>query len=331
MAAAAATAVIAPVALLAAPVAYATESTSPEPSVSTSATEGTGTPPAESATQTAPEENPSTTPPAENTPPAESTSPPENTTSPSADPTVTNSTSPSPSASETEGTESPEPGPTECADGTADVIISGLPGKIAAGSGWHEFTLTVANNTDATMKNLDYLAGASADEGAEDLFTTGQISLQAFNPQTKAWETLSEDGYAIGWVGYSEELAPDHEVEIPLRIDVKKSAPAGAAFSIGATIYGDESGECYGYGYAAYKFQIVAAGTDTTGTKPQTGGKAPVSTTKPAADTPKVTGNLAETGAGSALPVIGLVGGFAVVAGAGAVYTVRRRKAGTPA
>ncbi|MFC7513108.1 LAETG motif-containing sortase-dependent surface protein [Streptomyces thermocarboxydus] len=41
----------------------------------------------------------------------------------------------------------------------------------------------------------------------------------------------------------------------------------------------------------------------------------------------KVTGSLAETGSNSALPVIGLVGGAAVVAGAGALFVVRRRKA----
>jgi LPXTG-motif cell wall-anchored protein len=42
-------------------------------------------------------------------------------------------------------------------------------------------------------------------------------------------------------------------------------------------------------------------------------------------------GNLAETGSSSALPVIGLVGGVAVVAGAGAMFVVRRRKAGVQA
>ncbi|MEI5102115.1 LAETG motif-containing sortase-dependent surface protein [Streptomyces sp. PmtG] len=37
------------------------------------------------------------------------------------------------------------------------------------------------------------------------------------------------------------------------------------------------------------------------------------------------TGSLAETGSSSALPAIGLVGGAAVVVGAGAVFVVRRR------
>ncbi|NUV51015.1 LAETG motif-containing sortase-dependent surface protein, partial [Streptomyces sp. CAI-78] len=37
------------------------------------------------------------------------------------------------------------------------------------------------------------------------------------------------------------------------------------------------------------------------------------------------TGQLAETGAGSMLPVIGLVGGVTVLAGTGVVFAVRRR------
>lgn len=44
-----------------------------------------------------------------------------------------------------------------------------------------------------------------------------------------------------------------------------------------------------------------------------------------------VSGSLAETGSSSALPMIGLVGGVAVVAGAGAVFVVRRRKTGADA
>ncbi|WP_437344921.1 LAETG motif-containing sortase-dependent surface protein [Streptomyces tubercidicus] len=36
--------------------------------------------------------------------------------------------------------------------------------------------------------------------------------------------------------------------------------------------------------------------------------------------------NLAETGASSALPALGLAGGVAMVVGAGAIFAVRRRK-----
>ncbi|MFE1026950.1 LAETG motif-containing sortase-dependent surface protein [Streptomyces sp. NPDC058818] len=218
-----------------------------------------------------------------------------------------------------------------CEDTKVDVNITGLPGKIAAGSGWHKFSLNVANNSGSTLQNLEYLAGASADRNGEELFESKKVSLQAWNPDDKIWEDLNEFGYAVGYIGYTDELAPDYEVDIPMRINVRSDAPVGAGFTLGATIYGDADGECTGFGDVAYKFQIVAAGTDTEGTKPQEGGKAPVAVEKPAANTPEVTGSLAETGSSSALPMIGLVGGLAVVVGGGAVFAVRRRKAGAEA
>jgi LPXTG-motif cell wall-anchored protein len=325
MAAAAATAVIAPVALLAAPAAYAItdDTSSPSPSVSASET------PAES-------ESPAPSASAGETTPAPSTSAPEATTSASPTPSASASateTSPAPSTSAPEESESPEPDPEPslCKDSKVDVSITGLPGKIAAGSGWHKFSLNVLNNSDSTLNDLDFFAGASSDADGNDLFESKQVQLQAWNPEDKIWEDLNEGGYAVGYVGYTDELKPDYEVDIPLRLNVQASAPVGAGFSLGATIYGDTEGECTGFGQISYKFQIVAAGTDTDGTKPQEGGKAPVTDEKPSGDTPQVDGSLAETGSSSALPVIGLVGGFAVVAGAGAVFVVRRRKAGAEA
>ncbi|GAA3498867.1 LAETG motif-containing sortase-dependent surface protein [Streptomyces prasinosporus] len=218
-----------------------------------------------------------------------------------------------------------------CEDTKVDVSITGLPGKIAAGSGWHKFSLNVANNSDSTLQDLNFYAGASPDADGMDLFKSKQVQLQAWDPDGKTWVDLDEGGYAVGYVGYTDELGPDYEVNIPLRVNVKASAPVGAGFSLGATIYGDADGECTGFGDVSYRFQIVAAGTDTDGTEPQEGGKAPVTDKKPDANTPEVTGSLAETGSSSALPMIGLAGGVAVVAGAGAVFVVRRRKAGAEA
>ncbi|GAA2292669.1 LAETG motif-containing sortase-dependent surface protein [Streptomyces hawaiiensis] len=218
-----------------------------------------------------------------------------------------------------------------CEDSKVDVSISGLPGKIAAGSGWHKFSLNVLNNSDSTLNKLNFFAGASPDKNGEELFTSKQVKLQAWDPDSKIWVDLNEGGYAVGYVGYTDELKPDYEVDIPLRLNVSKSAPVGAGFSLGATIYGDEDAECTGFGDVSYKFQIVSSGTDTDGTKPQEGGKAPVTDEKPSGNTPEVTGSLAETGSSSALPMISLVGGAAVVAGAGAIFVVRRRKAGAQA
>ncbi|MGW1794490.1 LPXTG cell wall anchor domain-containing protein [Streptomyces sp. NPDC001984] len=327
--AAAATMAIAPLALLSAPAAFATEDPSSTPpsspavespsdpaspsdtvSASTSASTGTDT-----------GANTGSTPTSIASQSASGSATPSDDTSTSATPTT-----PAPSDSET-----PEPEPSVCADTKVDVSITGLPGKIAAGSGWHKFSLNVLNNSDSTLNALDFFAGASSDKAGEDLFKSKQVQLQAWNPEKKVWVDLNEEGYAVGYVGSTDELKPDYEVDIPLRINVKSSAPVGAGFSLGATIYGDSDDECTGFGDVSYKFQIVAAGTDTDGTKPQEGGKAPVTDTKPSGNTPEVNGSLASTGSSSALPTIGLVGGVAVVAGAGVVFAVRRRKAGAEA
>jgi LPXTG-motif cell wall-anchored protein len=304
MALAAATAAIAPLALLSAPAAFADESPSPTATVSESASESASASP------------------------TETTSAPAETTSASATETAPTSSA-SASTTSPEPSDTPEPEPSECQDSKVDVSISGLPGKIAAGSGWHKFSLNVLNNSKSTLNELGFFAGASSDKAGDNLFQSKKVQLQAYNEDTKAWEDVDSEGYAVGYVGYTDELKPDYEVDIPLRINVKSSAPVGAGFSLGASIYGDTDGQCTGFGEVAYKFQIVSSGTDTDGTKPQEGGKVPVSD-KPAdkGNTPQVNGSLAETGSSSALPMIALAGGIAVVAGAGAVFVVRRRKSG---
>ncbi|CAL9505228.1 hypothetical protein SUDANB58_03537 [Streptomyces sp. enrichment culture] len=333
LAAAAATAVIAPVALLAAPAAYATDDT-PSASPSTSTSESS-TPTGGTSTSPAPSESASEGTPAPSdtsTSPAPSGSASEGTPAPSGSATET---TPAPSTSAPEETETPEPEPSICEDSKVDVDMTGLPGKIAAGSGWHKFSLNVFNNSDSDLEDLDYFAGASADGFGDELFSSKQVQLQAWDPEAEIWQDLNEGGEAVGYVGYTPTLEAGYEVEIPMRLNVTSKAPVGAGFTLGATIYGDTDGRCTGFGDVSYRFQIVAAGTNTEGTKPTEGGKAPIAENKPAGTTttnaPKVTGTLAETGSSSALPVIGLVGGIAVVAGAGAVFVVRRRKAGAEA
>ncbi|MFJ6070100.1 LAETG motif-containing sortase-dependent surface protein [Streptomyces sp. NPDC093065] len=339
LAAAAVTAVVAPAALLAAPSAYATGDTTPSQSSSPTAS-GPSSAPSDEAddaageTASAPGDSANTT-----SSPTDPTTPPSATddeTAPApggSEPAASAPADPSPSMSVPEDgpeeTGSSGPEPSVCEDTKVDVDIEGLPGEIATGSGWHEFSLNVANNSGSTLQNLEYLAGASADLGGEELFESEQVSLQAWNPRDKTWEELDELGYAVGYIGYTDELAPDYEVAVPMRIDVRAGAPVGAGFTLGATIYGDADGECTGFGDVAYRFRIVAPGTDTEGTRPQEGGRAPVAMTKRAAGTPQVTGSLAATGSSSALPVIGLVGGLAVVVGGGAVFLVRRRRTGS--
>jgi LPXTG-motif cell wall-anchored protein len=221
-----------------------------------------------------------------------------------------------------------------CEEPQAEVTITGLSGRIAAGSGWHEFSMNVRNTSDVVLTDLDYFAAASSDAEGDNLFTTKQVRLQTLDPETETWQDLSdEDGEAVGYVGWSDSLEPGHQVQLPMRIDVRAGAPVGAGFSLGASTYADMEGDCTGVAEVAYRFEIVKGGTDTGGTEPQEGGKVPLPTEKPKTEpgtevktSTQLTGNLAETGSSSALPTVGIVGGIAIVAGAGVVFALKRRR-----
>ncbi|MEU8847206.1 LAETG motif-containing sortase-dependent surface protein [Streptomyces sp. NPDC048564] len=330
LAAAATTAVIAPIALLSAPVAFATGETDPTPSVSESTTAPEETPTQEVPT---PSEDVSTPADEETTPEEDvtSTAPEESTSAPAPSESASASTSPSPSASTPEESD-PAPEPSACEDTKIEVSVNGLPGKIAAGSGWHKFSLNFYNPSDDTLNDLYFYAGTSADKAGQELFKTKQVHLQAYDPAAKTWEDVDIEGYSVGGVGWIDELEADYEVNIPMRVSVSSKAPVGAAFTLGGGAYTDSGSDCVGWGETSYKFQIVASGTNTDGTKPQTGGKLPIpSETPDKSDTAEVTGNLAETGADSNLPVIGTIGGVAILAGAGVVFAMKRRKVGAEA
>ncbi|MFF2410200.1 LAETG motif-containing sortase-dependent surface protein [Streptomyces sp. NPDC058092] len=335
MALAAATAVIAPAAVLAAPAAFAetTDGTaavettaSPSPSDSES-TEAEASPSASEST-TAPAEESGKPGPGETAEPTGSTAPNEVAASPSDSARASASPSASSSAAPPSESEDPEE-PAECSKSDLDISINGLPGKIARGSGWHQFKMNVYNSSKSVVKEIDYFAGASSDKDGNDLFKSKHVSLQALDQDTNKWEDLNEDGRAVGYVGQSDDIRPGYEVDIPLRINVKSTAPVGAGFTLGAGLYvGDK--DCLGFSDVAYKFKIVNSGE--SGSTPQTGGTAPVPSTKPADNpTAKVSGSLAETGSSSAVPVFATAGGAAIVLGAGAMFIVRRRRNGDAA
>jgi LPXTG-motif cell wall-anchored protein len=311
MAVAAATAVIAPATFLAAPAAFATT-----PAPTSTETTTTSPSPTDTATTSPSPTDTVTTPPA----------PTDTATAPSTPANSPSTPATSPSTTATTPGEDEEDEDFECKTSDLELSITGLPGKIAAGSGWHKFKLNVYNSSETTVKEIDYIAGASFDKNGENLFETKQVELQALDPETNTWETLDEEGQAVGYIGSSDELKPGYEVELPLRLNVKASAPAGAGFTLGGGIYiGDK--DCFGFQDVAYKFQIVKPGTDTGGTKPQEGGKVPVPSEKPDTNTEgNVTGNLAETGSSSILPTVGIAGGIAIVAGAGVVFAMKRRR-----
>jgi LPXTG-motif cell wall-anchored protein len=337
MAAAAATAAIAPLALLSAPAAFATEDTSSaSPSVTATETvsESATPTPTASASETAPEPTGSAT----ETSPAPTGSATETSPAPTGSATET---SPAPTGSAT-GSASPSPSPSEsapepdlCADlGDDDSVglsedlhsgLSGLPDTIVAGSGWTEFSFNVRNSGDEEIKNITPLIGVAAiGWDAEDY--SGKVTVQVYKAGA-GWTTLA-DAAGEGAALTTFSLGAGQSNSYQLRLSVSGDVPDAIGVTGGIARYSDAEG-CWmaddpnGW---SYFFDILAAGSEAPkpgDAKPQTGGMADLDDV----NSVDVTGSLAETGAGSALPMIGLVGGAAVVAGAGAVYIVRRKKA----
>ncbi|PAX84973.1 hypothetical protein CLM85_07040 [Streptomyces albidoflavus] len=334
MAVAAATAVISPVALLAAPAAFATDGqqdgqtseTTPAPTASESET----TAPEESAEPptTAPEESepaPTDSAPEEETPGTEDPS-----GEPTGEPTESSEPSPSPSDDEDED-EDPDDGYEICLDEDGNeladlgVSVSGLPGQVRAGS-THEFTLSAANSGKNTLESVEWgamLANENDDLWLEDGGLISKIDLAFYDPEAKQW-VPSGIGVAFG----ETTLKAGQTVDIKLRMTVAKDAPLGAGYAFGFTGYVNEEENCTTEAYAFYDFTVIgASATPKPGDAKENEGKKPQGGLKPVEEkkTLEPTGQLAETGAGSMLPVIGLVGGVTVLAGTGVVFAVRRR------
>ncbi|MDQ0385844.1 LAETG motif-containing sortase-dependent surface protein [Streptomyces mutabilis] len=351
----AATSVIAPLALLSAPAAFATESPSP----AASETSGTGTTaPDDQASptdgETSPTDGQSTPSDAESTPTDEESTPTDAPSTPTDGESTPGSgtTEPAPSPSTSAPTDEPtEPELPEvpvCEEIDADYAgakvsadIKGLPGKIVAGDGYHPFELVVTNESKTDVKEVAFYAEVENYEFEdESKFLSSYVDLEFKNPETGAWDRVGDDDWAGDYFFFMEKLKAKATQTVDMRLSVDAKAPAGDAYSFAFGAYLDDidGQECIAAGWSQYDFQILASGSGNPnpGTaKPSDKGDdkdGKISVKQPQGDVSKLpTGSLAETGSSSALPTIGLVGGLAVVVGAGAVFVVRRRKAGAQA
>ncbi|WP_327184662.1 LPXTG cell wall anchor domain-containing protein [Streptomyces sp. NBC_01334] len=331
----AATAVIAPLALLSAPAAFAEESGSP----SASASDGTSASPSgssDSSPSASASESDTSSPSASGSQSASSS--PSGSSSPSA--SGSGKASASPSASESEDGFDPY---TDCKSFELDekltAQIKGLPSKIVAGSGWHDFEFVVENDSDQDLKNVYIDSFMEYGDDTDEWLSEGLavIQVKEDGKWTDGFQDYyeDEDGKKVNvtgsFVGLLDSLEQGSTATLDLRVKVKASAPAGSSFALSEAVYAGKNSTCYGNG-DYYDVEILAAGGDADGVddaKPN--GDKPTDGAKPQGGAKPISGSLASTGSNSALPMIGLVGGVAVVAGAGAVFAVRRRKAGTHA
>jgi LPXTG-motif cell wall-anchored protein len=335
LAAAAATAAIAPLALFAAPNAFAEGSPTPTATDSTPAGENTPTAPESTPA------DPATTPEAPASTPAGSSSP-STTASSSAGASSSPSTSPSGSA-----TTSSSPSPSESGkpvdecdvdedDGPvfndSDALhssLTGLPESIVAGSGWTNFKFNVSNSGDDTIKDIQPIVGVGAVDWNFEEDYTDLVTVQV--KQGGAWVDVTTE-FGEGGAFNAFSLDGGDSLSYQLRVKVSRKVPSAIGIAIGLAQYSDDKG-CWvssDENAGIYYFEVLPAGSNPgkpNDAKPQTGGKSPISDV----NSVDVDGRLADTGSSSALPVIGLVGGFAVVAGTGVVFAVKRRKGVTGA
>jgi hypothetical protein len=334
MGVAAATAVIAPLALLSAPTAFADET--PTATASETVSETPTETPSDTTSAT-----PTDTGLPSDTAPAPSA--PETSSTPTASASASESGEPEPSTSAEPSEDPSDPDVPYCEDLDQDFSnakvsadIKGLPGKIVAGDGFHSFKLTVTNDSKTTVDGVAFYAEVENYELDEAKFLSPYVDLEFKNPETGSWDRIGSDDWAGDYFFYVDELKAGKSETVDLRVSISSKAPAGDAYSFGSGAYLDnvDGQDCIAEGWAQYDFEVLKAGSTNTdpgsATPSDKGTKDTVK--RPQGEVSALpTGNLAETGSSSALPMIGLVGGVAVVAGAGAVYTVRRRRAGASA
>ncbi|MCZ7417142.1 MULTISPECIES: LAETG motif-containing sortase-dependent surface protein [unclassified Streptomyces] len=230
--------------------------------------------------------------------------------------------------------ESEEPVLEECLiTGTDEDLVStlnGLPAQIAAGSGWQNFSLTVTNKTGAKMDFAQaHVYTYAFDENGED--HSDHLSLQVKDIDG-IWVDVDMDWSSdqLGYVG-NGSLDKDEASTLQLRIQVDEKAPdsLGVAFSYAFYLTDADDETCADNYSEDYLFEIIAAGKKPNGNdaKPQ-GGKTKLPAkpdSKPDANL-KLEGELAETGSNSNLPMFAIAGAAAIALGGGAMFVVRRRK-----
>ncbi|MFD1661617.1 LAETG motif-containing sortase-dependent surface protein [Streptomyces caeni] len=335
---------------MSAPVAFAADSPSPSASASTGtdgslSAENQSTPSGKSTPsdeQSTPSDEQSTPSDEQSTPSDEQSTPSDEQSTPSDEQSTPSDEQSTPSDEQSTPSDNGEPPYCEELDGnfsenSLKVEVGALPGKITAGSGWHSFTLKVTNDSDVTLKNVAFYAEVESTKywTSDKPVLSPYVDLEFLNPSTKSWESIKgQDGLAGDYFWGTEVMKPGDFNKINLRVDIHKDAPAGEAYHFGTGAYLDNINgkDCIAENWGdGWYFDILSAGTSN-----EDPGKAKPGAEKPASDTPKkpqggvsdqpVTGSLAETGSSSAVPTIGLVGGLAVVVGAGALFVVRRRK-----
>ncbi|MFD6281378.1 LAETG motif-containing sortase-dependent surface protein [Streptomyces sp. NPDC060209] len=208
-------------------------------------------------------------------------------------------------------------------------VITGLPSTVVAGTKVN-FNLRVTNGTEKAMDEVFPFAyvHATDESGLNDI--DDLVHLQWSSGSSSKWQNVDNENY----MDPISSLKGGAHVDVKMRLTIDASAPAGNGVTFVAGDYWNDNGSCGGSpDLEGYEFLIAAAGS-----KPGSVGDAKPSTTKPntsglkpqsGASASPVSGSLAATGSSSATSQLALASGAALAIGAGAVFVVRRRKAGS--
>ncbi|MFG3525593.1 LAETG motif-containing sortase-dependent surface protein [Streptomyces sp. NPDC047917] len=209
-------------------------------------------------------------------------------------------------------------------------VVTGLPSTVVAGTKV-DFNLRVTNGTEKTMDEVLPFAYVHATDRSGLKSTDDLVHLQWSSASSSKWKTVDNKHY----MDAISPLKAGAHADIKMRLKVDASAPAGNGITFVAGDYFNDNGTCGGNpDLKGYEFLIAAAGS-----KPGKVDDAKPGTTKPNTSDVKaqssasrpVSGSLAATGSSSALPQLALASGAAVAIGGGAVFLVRRRRAGSHA
>ncbi|MER5360856.1 LAETG motif-containing sortase-dependent surface protein [Streptomyces sp. NPDC002785] len=206
-------------------------------------------------------------------------------------------------------------------------VVTGLPSTVVAGTKV-DFNLRVTNGTDKTMDEVLPFAYVHATDRSGLKSIDDLVHLQWSSASSSKWKTVDNKHY----MDAISPLKAGAHADIKMRLKIDASAPAGNGVTFVAGDYFNDNGTCGGNpDLEGYEFLIAAAGSKPGNakpgaTKPNTSDvKAQSSASRP------VSGSLAATGSSSAMPQLALASGAAVAIGGGAVFLVRRRKAGSHA
>ncbi|MFI6011300.1 hypothetical protein ACIBAG_21185 [Streptomyces sp. NPDC051243] len=199
--------------------------------------------------------------------------------------------------------------------------ITGLPRRVAAGDGWHEFTITVYNaRLPTTMDDVDVVLIKQVNDLTPVMpgGDPNSVDLQARDRRSGEWRDVVFPPSSKASDYVTTDLVPSKPLTIRLRVRVAEDFPftVTAGNEIGDVIIGVETlraapgrPDTHWKGQLWSGFQVLKPGTHTGET-----------TSSPTADA------LSETGSSSDLVLLAGAGGAALAVAAGAVYASRRRR-----